>query len=466
MTMSAAGRIGRPTFVGIAIAALFVICACQRRPTPQHATATASPPILYRAQEPETQPARPPPLPGRNPTAHERSIISRLKSTTARIRALPFVSEIQVRIQTREQIVAHTRLELQQDKFEASRRAYVALRMLDPGLNILSVLLDVVSEQVLGYYEPTTKTLVVRDDVMRALKRGTKSRETEAAQEVLVHELVHALQDQHLDLALNLASSATTDQRNALRAAIEGDATLAATAYALGRAGEAETTLLEYPARLHAEVEALTRAVEHHPNLSAAPAIIAAPIAFYYRQGLVFAAERLAGARSYARLNASIQHPPQTTAKILHPAGRRSGTDILHRELPSAALLNRGFVLETLDSLGELELSIYLRPGNGIAVADRTASHWRADSLRIYRAPERSEPVAVWVILVDEPEAARRLEAAVRARNRATCGSCTDAYVSRQRLKVIVQHGVPRRWTREITQEAVSSQLDPPERAH
>ena len=43
----------------------------------------------------------------------------------------------------------------------------------------------------------------------------------------VVHELVHALQDQHLGLSQAMEQERTTDAENAFGALVEGDATLA-----------------------------------------------------------------------------------------------------------------------------------------------------------------------------------------------------------------------------------------------
>lgn len=69
-----------------------------------------------------------------------------------------------------------------------------------------------------GYYSPREKTLFLYNDISGAYQKG-----------VLIHEMVHALQDQHFDLAKMKArlhqAQYDSDAERALAALIEGDAT-------------------------------------------------------------------------------------------------------------------------------------------------------------------------------------------------------------------------------------------------
>ena len=81
----------------------------------------------------------------------------------------------------------------------------------------------VLGEQVIGYYDPEPGRLVVRDSIMVALAGEPSSEQTQEASLVLVHELVHALQDQRLGLGDSYEQARTADADNAFRAVVEGD---------------------------------------------------------------------------------------------------------------------------------------------------------------------------------------------------------------------------------------------------
>src|SRR5207302_5298730 len=65
-----------------------------------------------------------------------------------------------------------------------------------------------------GYYSIKDKTLFVYDDLKGSYERG-----------VLIHEMVHALQDQHFGLEKLHQATFGGDEELALAALIEGDAT-------------------------------------------------------------------------------------------------------------------------------------------------------------------------------------------------------------------------------------------------
>ena len=67
--------------------------------------------------------------------------------------------------------------------------AYRLLGLLPDTLDLRAFLLDLLTEQVAGYYDPKTKVLYVVDDASAEMRDIT-----------ITHELMHALQDQHTDL--------------------------------------------------------------------------------------------------------------------------------------------------------------------------------------------------------------------------------------------------------------------------
>ena len=79
--------------------------------------------------------------------------------------------------------------ELPEDEARDRTDAYAMLGLVPADLDLRAVLLGLYTEQVAGFYEPDSTALFVLDD-----------QPEEALQALLVHELVHALQDQTADL--------------------------------------------------------------------------------------------------------------------------------------------------------------------------------------------------------------------------------------------------------------------------
>src|SRR5688500_13437958 len=87
---------------------------------------------------------------------------------------------------------------------EGLRRAYVAFGVIPDTLDLDALLLDLYTEQVLGYYDPGSKTMFV-----------VEGADAESMRPVLAHELVHALQDQHVNLDSLISGDRGNDRQTA-----------------------------------------------------------------------------------------------------------------------------------------------------------------------------------------------------------------------------------------------------------
>ena len=143
------------------------------------------------------------------------------------------------------------------------------------------------SPGIQGYYDTKKKALFLYDDIKGNYAKG-----------VLVHEMVHALQDQHFGLGKLHASTFGTDAELALAALIEGDATLTMIRL-LGKEQPHAAKMLSVP-------------LEKSKNLQNA---------FLYAQGAryVEAIEKRGG---WAAVDTRYPFPPTSTASILHPDER------------------------------------------------------------------------------------------------------------------------------------------------
>jgi hypothetical protein len=104
-----------------------------------------------------------------------------------------------------------------------------ALGLIDGDTDLLAEVNRAQSEGVLAYYDPDTKKMTVRGTKLDVATRVT-----------LVHEMTHALQDQHFDLT-RMRKLDHDDESGAITALIEGDATEVENAYidSLSRADHA-----------------------------------------------------------------------------------------------------------------------------------------------------------------------------------------------------------------------------------
>lgn len=103
----------------------------------------------------------------------------------------------------------------------ADQALYELLGLLSPGADLEAMLRDLYGEQVAGFYDGETGEIVVptRTDGLSLVQQGT-----------MIHELVHALTDQHFDFdshRTDMADGDRWDEAAAFLALMEGDATLA-----------------------------------------------------------------------------------------------------------------------------------------------------------------------------------------------------------------------------------------------
>jgi len=341
----------------------------------------------------------------RKPTLAETRVIAELMAAAERVRQLRFARPVPVLVENRERITQYVSTQIEEEELERARVVYTALGLLPAELDVRALLLRLMGEQVVGYYDSEAKRLVVRDDIMRGF--AARPHDDDAAQSelaeariVLLHELVHALQDQHLELSKHIHAERDTDAANAFHALVEGDATLAMIGYALEREQVPLHRLTGNPA----QVRSFSDVVRHSPlagsELEQAPAIVRVPLLSSYVDGLSFCAS-LHGRGGFTAIDHAHTTPPVSTEQVLHPerfARLEMPTKI--NLPPVAALDDAGYEVVREDTLGELEMSVYFAQSGTLDDAKRAADGWGGDRIRVYRHKERPSAV-VWLSVWD-----------------------------------------------------------------
>jgi hypothetical protein len=375
----------------------------------------------HDAQAKPTLPPPPKPEPvmqgtRRGPSPRETRVIDELMGSAERVRGLAFKQPVPVLVEDRDRITSYVETQIEDEELDRARVVYAALGLLAPDLDVRALLLRLMGEQVVGYYDAEEKHLVVRDDVMRAFGRGEDANAEEGsdlseARIVLVHELVHALQDQHLNLFQNIHAERDTDADNAFHALVEGDATLAMIGYALEREQIPLSRLTNNPAQIQSFSDVVRRSPLAGTELEQAPAIIRVPLLSAYVDGLAFCAS-LHGQGGFEAVNRAHSHPPVSSEQVLHPT-RFAESDLPQQlvlpDLPELAAAGYEVVRE--DTLGELEIGVYFGQGAKEADAKRAAEGWDGDRLRVYRST-KEPPAVVWLSVWDSERDAQEAEVA------------------------------------------------------
>jgi hypothetical protein len=391
----------------------------------------------------------------RKPTSREYKIIRRLMVETEQVRGLKFVRPVPVVIQDREAITAHIESEIEDSDLERARTVYTALGLLDPDLDIKSLLLRVLGEQILGYYDPDDNRLVVRDDIIRTIRTDRDDSFYPIVDEAridLVHELVHALQSQHLALRENMERERDNDAENAFRALIEGDATLAMIGYLIKKQ-QPDARLRQLtgnPLWIRSIASMINQMPMAGPELANAPPIVSVPLLSAYVDGLAFVAN-LHGRGGWRAIDLAHRSPPTSTEQVLHPERFLQGDTPQTTIIPKIpALKKAGYKLVEEDTLGELEIRIYFAQGVSDKTAERAAEGWSWDRLRLYRK-ESGEKAVIWFTTWDDETEAKEAEAAARrALDRVVKSKRALYEVARNHTTVLIIRGLPKHLQREV----------------
>jgi hypothetical protein len=342
-----------------------------------------------------------------------RALAETLLPDLARRSGLEVRAPIHLERRSRAALVEYLEAKLDADlppaRAERLETAYTLLGLAPAEFDLRSTLLAVYTEQVAGFYDPDSTTLYVLDDQPRAV-----------LEPLLLHELVHAVQDQWIDLEAATAMELGNDRRVAALAAIEGHATFVMLEHTLAEMGGASdlTQVDDFAALVG---PALAGARDQYPVLAAAPRVIQESLLLPYLSGagFVHSVWRARGARTgdFERLI------PTSTEQVGQPERFLSTPP----DAPTEVRLEVRGVRPLLDDvLGYAETRILLEelvgPAAGVA-----ANGWDGDRWVLVEGEEAARGL-VWVAVFDTLAARDRFVATLTPRldafpARATLGS-------------------------------------------
>lgn len=266
---------------------------------------------------------------------------------------------------------------------------------------------DALLSGVLAYYQPERDSLVFLADDMQSFLAQLGGQH-----ELVLHEVVHAWQDQQQRLVEVLSDQPSTDALRAAHMLLEGEAQVLAAACILAEDGQ---TLDAMPTEIDQQLARLTGG----PLL-----------ARLYSAGrrAVHDAWRAGGRDAIAALLAA---PPTSTEQLLHPA--KLGVDLPSEVRVPHALLDLGLRVEVSDTAGELDLyQTLLMMEVPEGEARQAALGWDGDR-QAWLISEDDRHVAFWRTLWDRPEDAEHFARLARD-SEAFEGSAGELLVSGRRV--------------------------------
>ncbi len=275
---------------------------------------------------------------------------------------------------------------------------YKLLGMLPDTLHVTDLFVRVLSEQIIGYYDPKTKVLYVVNGAPE-----------EYAGITIMHELVHALQDQYVNLDSLQHITGDDDRAAAIQAVIEGQATYEQIYLMSGGSGNIAAQL---PGGWEQMRQEIREAQKTQPIFASAPMVIQETLLFPYINGADFV-RRFHGHYGKGRL--PFDSMPVSTEQVMHDTAYFGKP----RDVPSTIELPA--IAGTVDQndFGEFGARLYLyQHTRDQDLSIRASNGWDGDRYALVKTPAGN--AFVWVTVWDTPndgaEFMSAIDAVMRAR--------------------------------------------------
>lgn len=322
-----------------------------------------------------------------------RRAIPEIEAATGLTFKSPPRLEVRTRDEAREFVERQFNEQTTPLELSATQQAYRRFGLLPDTLDLRAFLLDVLTEQVAGYYDPATKVLYV-----------VSGQPDDITSVTISHELVHALQDQYTPLDSARALKGDNDRQVAHQAVMEGHATYEQLSAALG--GDAAMRL---PGGWDRIRESIRDNQATMPVLARAPMLIQETLLFPYIAGAQFIREF----KTARPGQAPFSPVASSTEQILHPEKYLADRP----DVPTRITLPapRGAQLVYEGNLGEFEVRLFLHQHlKDAGTAARAAEGWDGDRFQLVETP-RGEGLAWFTVWDSAVEAAQFRDAMERA---------------------------------------------------
>jgi hypothetical protein len=249
-------------------------------------------------------------------------------------------------------------------ELHASELALKKLGLVPADFAMRSFLIELLTEQVAGYYDPKTQEFYLADWI-----------DLDGQQPVIAHELTHALQDQHFNLRrFSDWPKGDSDAELAAHALIEGDATLVMTFY-----------VMRDLKRVAAMMKSMGASGSATEKIERAPRVLRESLLFPYKQGMEWTSQiyRRGG---WPLVSEAFKNLPQSTEQILHAEKYFARDAPVKINLPEiAGLLGKGWTRLDYDVNGEWSyfqiIDEYLRAEKE---SQQAVAGWGGDRFALY----------------------------------------------------------------------------------
>lgn len=314
----------------------------------------------------------------------------------SKILDLPIKEPLKKSLRSKEEVRAYLIREDKEDKNEAERYAdektLEAFGLIPKDFPLDSFMLNVLTDQVAGLYDPKAKEFYIADWIPVDEQRT-----------VMSHELTHALEDQSFHIDPWIKAARPNDDAELARDAVsEGSAMAAMVDYQML---DQKVGVRDLP-----DVTLLIRAgavseMDKDPNLAKAPPYIRDELLFPYLAGTGFTQQFLKAHTGWQDLHLIFQNPPVSTQQIMHPDLYLQGVKPEVVTLPEwKGVVPSDWKLLEENTMGEFGLEEVLKQFLDEKRADLLSPAWRGDRYATFEDPKTKTHPLVFRLAFDNSD--------------------------------------------------------------
>jgi hypothetical protein len=305
-------------------------------------------------------------------------------------------SPLKKSIRTRAEIHAYILSQMDDEKDAkeryASAKSAEAFGLLPKNFDLDNFLVDLLTEQIAGLYDPKKHEFYIADWIQPDEQRM-----------VMSHELTHALQDQYFNIAAwARAAKPNDDAELARESVLEGSAMAGMLEYILRDKG---LKLRDLP---DIDPSVFVGDLSDTPMLKKAPPFIKDSLMFPYFDGLRFSLSVLRTG-GWSGFDAIFAKPPANTQQIIHPSLYRAGKvpAPLKIDLPGDVPGSGWNKLEE-NSMGEFGWKEVVKQFLDDEIAKKVSAEWDGDDYATYEQKDTKALMLFTRIRFNDPDAAGR----------------------------------------------------------
>ncbi|MEK7467695.1 MAG: hypothetical protein AAB074_09810 [Planctomycetota bacterium] len=358
--------------------------------------------------------------------------VKKLQKIVEEGRGLKFKKAVKVQVQDEDDLKAMVEKsfdeEWPREKAEKAAAGYKKLGLIPQDMELRSFMVELLADSIGGYYDPKTKQLfLIRrkaggNDKMNEMTKQMYGTDWDTM--ATIHELTHALQDQHYDLqTIPTDMEGEDDMTKAMQCLFEGEANYVMYEHVLGNRG---MNLRSMPSLKMF----LAGGAQGSDKMNAAPEFLKRGLVFPYMEGMVFVHAVMIKGEEWSKVEEMYNKLPLSTEQILHPEKFIDGDWPQRVRLPDLAKsLGKGWELVDENTLGELNFQIMLgefisRKKSPKTIA-KSAAGWDGDRYAVYRKGE-AVAMALFSTWDSEEDAQEFVKSAKRVLNKKLGAEGTD----------------------------------------